>query len=874
MAFRRVQTSFTAGQLDPKLKGRIDIGQYYAGAETLRNVLVQPQGGVIRRPGLAFIDELLSTLTLLEPDSISVPNGGTDTNASDDDYATLLTTTTEIQSVNPYVVVSYDLGAAMAVDFVDVTGFRLSVGSTSGEFVVQHSPDNSAWTTLGTDTLDTDTTPISHRFAAAGVSRRYWRLARVGSTDLDVAVATISGFDLWQESATVSAAQLMPFEFSVDQHYLLVFTDRAISVYLDDVLQTVVNSPYPDAALGTINPAQSLDSVILVHEDYPPYLLQRQGADDAWQMQPITFTNYPTYRFTPVDTTPSGTLTPSATEGSITLTAGAATKEIAAVRATNPAEITVEQHGFSNGASVVIADVEQPALSANINGTRTITLIDDNTFSVPVDNSGGPERNEGTARLDSATPFTWNSTHIGQYVDGNGGRVRIQAIESGSVAKGIVVVPFYDDDTIASGDWTLMTGYESAWSATRGYPRAVAFHDERLYMGGSTELPAHVWGSGVGPDRVFDFSLGQNLDDDGMAIILPASDKGVPTVQSLFSGRHLQIFCSNQERYVPQSDSSPITPQTISTRRTSGHGIRTGLTPVEVSGATLFIQREGKALREFVFVDTEQSYGARNISLLSSPLLNSPVDIALRKATSTDEADLVIVVNADGTLAFLTTLRDQEITAWSWGDTRAGDTFLNAEADGPEVYFVVARSVNDTTRHYLERFDTDLLLDCATTGAAASSYTSADAIYTNETVSLLLDGLVQSDIEFSTNTLTFPRAAASSYELGYDFTVTIKDLPVVDQAQDGTILGREKRILEAVFEVYQTTHMVVNGQEVSFQNFGEAGVGPLDTPAPSFTGRKTLEGLLGYDKYAQLTITQNVPARLALLAMEKYLRVA
>jgi hypothetical protein len=47
-----VQTSFTSGELDPQIGARIEVSRYYSGARRLRNVLVRPQGGARRRPGL------------------------------------------------------------------------------------------------------------------------------------------------------------------------------------------------------------------------------------------------------------------------------------------------------------------------------------------------------------------------------------------------------------------------------------------------------------------------------------------------------------------------------------------------------------------------------------------------------------------------------------------------------------------------------------------------------------------------------------------------------------------------------------------------------------------------------------------------------
>lgn len=44
-------TNFTAGELSPRLRGRVDLDQYHNGCETLLNMVVMPQGGATRRPG-------------------------------------------------------------------------------------------------------------------------------------------------------------------------------------------------------------------------------------------------------------------------------------------------------------------------------------------------------------------------------------------------------------------------------------------------------------------------------------------------------------------------------------------------------------------------------------------------------------------------------------------------------------------------------------------------------------------------------------------------------------------------------------------------------------------------------------------------------
>jgi hypothetical protein len=56
--FVNIQTNFTSGEIDPLVRSRVDLEAYRNGLETARNVICQPQGGVTRRPGSKFINEL------------------------------------------------------------------------------------------------------------------------------------------------------------------------------------------------------------------------------------------------------------------------------------------------------------------------------------------------------------------------------------------------------------------------------------------------------------------------------------------------------------------------------------------------------------------------------------------------------------------------------------------------------------------------------------------------------------------------------------------------------------------------------------------------------------------------------------------------
>lgn len=54
--FSYIHTNFTAGELSPKMDGRVDFPKYFNGGQTLDNFIIYPQGGVARRSGFEYIN--------------------------------------------------------------------------------------------------------------------------------------------------------------------------------------------------------------------------------------------------------------------------------------------------------------------------------------------------------------------------------------------------------------------------------------------------------------------------------------------------------------------------------------------------------------------------------------------------------------------------------------------------------------------------------------------------------------------------------------------------------------------------------------------------------------------------------------------------
>lgn len=473
-----------------------------------------------------------------------------------------------------------------------------------------------------------------------------------------------------------------------------------------------------------------------------------------------------------------------------------------------------------------------------------------------------PDVEDGKVTL-TASASVFNSSHVDQYIDASPqGRARIVEYVSGTVVKAITEVPFFNTDAIASGDWDLETGYEDTWSATRGWPRSSVFYEGRLYFGGASSRPSTLWGSRVGD--FFNFDPGESFDDAALEATL---DTGrFNAIVDLYAGRNLQVFTTGGEFYLPQTLGDPLTPSNLAVQEQTSNGARVGIRVVNVDGATVFVQRQGKALAEFIFSDTVNGYISTKISLLSSHLLKSPSDMAVRRSTSTDEGDQLLIINGDdGTIACYTLLRSQEIIAPSEWTTDGN--FISIGVDIADTYAVVKRTINGSDVYYVELFSPDTTLDCSQFASVGSSTASVSGLsfLEGETVKVIRDGIVEPDKAVTSGSIAFDIAAEESYSVGLNFTPIAVTLPVEPRLPSGNIRGFKKRILEINSEHFESQAVTINGEQVAFRRFGN---NVLDDAVQPFTGIKRSGPLLGFVNEGKITLSQTVPLAMNVLALD------
>lgn len=408
------------------------------------------------------------------------------------------------------------------------------------------------------------------------------------------------------------------------------------------------------------------------------------------------------------------------------------------------------------------------------------------------------------------------------------------------------------------------SGAEPAISATRGWPGAITFHAGRLYLGGFKSRPASLIGSKVGD--FFNFDRGTALDDEGLYFTIDSDQ--VNAIQAMRSGRTLQVFTSGAEYAVTVNP--PITPKNFAIAEQTRRGSKRGVPVVEVDGAQIFVQRQGRALREFLFLDVEQAYRADTLSLLASHLIRDPVDMAVRKGSSRDDADHVLIVNADGGVTVMTTLRSQEVLAFTRWTTPGGSFRSVAVLDDARVYFTVERAGSIR----IERWDDDLLFDA---GVVEPNYPTSTigglAHLEGQAVAVNLDGANQDPQLVAGGAIALPRAAASNAQAGLFWQPVVETLPVAPRMPDGTRIGSSVRIARVVARVESSGQFRIAGNPVAMRRFGAAPASPLDAPPPVLSGDFRVSAIPGWKVRGQVRIDQPEAGPLTVLGLVTELRL-
>ena len=816
------QTSFASGELSPLLKGRTDLEQYYKGAQDAEGVVIVPQGGVKRRPGLEHIAEVLNPLVRQTDVNPTAPNAAAGQAAlMNDGKPDFGGVTNYSVSASPYVVAEYDF-ASYVPQFISIEGAFIrkrvtTAADISKELYLKYSSDGASWTLFKTIPVSSaaDVGGISKRYDVTGISdanNRYWRIETNLGNEADYAIY-IGEFNAHRPVGPSITPKVFEWQYAPDHNFVCVLTPYNMRIYrtphlgsTNTVYVADLPMPYtgaygsPTATMTTVRVAQTENVMLLFQEDTIPYKIVFSGTDgvDAFSSNYQNFINNPQYDYND-DQSPIP-------------------------------ETAVQKASFSGF-------VEGQQYQVSVNGvlSKDITYAGDGNADQQAATAANLARNLQDMPVFGFTGISVERTHTDEYTITMAG----ESANSYGLFSGFPTSGGTSDTIGFSLDTQGTARTENVWSYTRGWPKMGVLHQGRLWIGGTKSKPQSIIASRSG--AFFDFFSEQGEDDEGIFITIDSREQ--TNIIDINPDRGLQVFCSGAEFLV-----KGITPSTIEVIAQTQHGSY-DLEVQSIDGATLFMDRNGNTLRQYLFSFNEDAYTSNDISVLSSQLVSNPKDMAILKGTTTEDSNWLFIVNSDGNAGVLNTMRNQDINGFTRWTSPTGNSLQSCCTVEDELYVITSRVFGSSTINYLERWNFDRLLDGSVkqtvTATGSDVVVTVGSHLTGYTVGVNADGDVLPDRACTgpTGVITITAAelegfTTRSLEVGLNFNVKVKGMPI--NTNPGTRGGqntmKRKKITNINLRVYESAGIYIDGNAVPIRQFGDAQDTPLNTPFVPRTG--------------------------------------
>lgn len=255
----------------------------------------------------------------------------------------------------------------------------------------------------------------------------------------------------------------------------------------------------------------------------------------------------------------------------------------------------------------------------------------------------------------------------------------------------------------ASDTWRL-----GEWSDTTGWPRAVGFHAERLWWGGTTDSPQTIWGSRVGVFTRHSPSLNDGTVLDTDAINVTISNNTVNNIrwfQSVAEG--LMIGTQGREVLLsPATTTTGIAPGNVTVNPQSSHGSKENTMSTLVSKSVVFIQRDGRTINDYAFNFDVNGFDAQSITVIAESLFRNGIK---RIEFQQSPENVIWALTEDGTLAGMTVEKAQRVFGWhrhAIADSAAGigkleDIAVIPEPTKDQLWLVMQRNINGSTKRYI-----------------------------------------------------------------------------------------------------------------------------------------------------------------------------
>ena len=885
-----LRPSFAGGEISPRLYGRADLARYGISAEAIENYIVRPEGGLMRRHGLRFAGETKdhSKRTRLVPfvfstiqaymlefgntyirfwkdnapitsasnsiTAISKANPAVLTYSGADNYANgdrvIVTAVVGMGQVNnrEFTVANLNAGAnTFELSGVNSTAYDTYVsGGTVAKILEVVSPYADTDVEALFVTQSTDTLYLTHPSylprTLTRTSNTAWTLATVSQQkgpfaprNIDPASHIIftlgggstlapGGLVTMRSNAGIFLAGHVGSVFYVEERYL---SDNAVSPWAVDQnvggLGTQVSSNgnvYEQTAIGA---GVQTGQIAPAHTD-----------GEAWD-NPIHASNhYKRWRY---------------------LHSRWAIVEITAVSDAHTASATIRTR---------LPDGLNPA-------TKTVTgaVAGGTTGYVQITSAA-----HGFSEGDYVYQFG-----IGGTTEANGDFKIVNVFTNTYELEGVPFVNAFSSNGSARRypTWYWRFG---AFSTARGFPAAVALHEQRLIFANTLAQPFGLWASRAGD---YTNHLPGTNDDDALTYNI-AGNQADP-IRWLASSSDLILGTLAQE-YAAYGGGlgDPITPTNTRIVPQSSEGSN-AVQPVKAGGATLFCNRAGRKVFELRGSGGgDSSYGAMDLLEMAEHLTVGKT--ITRMAWAKNPASLLWALRSDGSLCSMTYRRDQEIWAWArhviTGTIESIAVIPSADGTTDQLWLSIARTINGGTKRYIE-YLAPPFEPTSGTDKDAMGYVDSGLQYNNiavpvsvvsglwhlegQTVKVVAGGAVHPDRTVSGGKITLD-ASYTNVWVGLAYTSRVRTVRIETPALGGTSQGKTKRIPRVTVRVHNAIGGKVGpSSETTMEDLVRRELnGPTDASPVMYSGDVDAYLATDYDTDGRLAIIQDEAMPLDILA--------
>ena len=626
----------------------------------------------------------------------------------------------------------------------------------------------------------------------------------------------------------------------------------------EDSTSTVIeiDNPYTQAELADVQFSNEELVEVTVHPDHPPQFTTLRTFDDI-ATGPIPFDKVPRQRFNDVKSTISvesdsgytlefnggwidgdkftfeydGWVNTLNIVGDPIIVQYPYSSDSAALLAT--LELAVSQNVVLTSATVLVvdepgADVFSIAISGTTAGrVMRLELIGTLGTGQVVDINIGSEV-EINVGLEPAWSDAFVLLHSGVYYEcvvahqaeaDNEPGVGVDFLDvwelydNGVDTPGTVSPTWFDYQWPEGNDWVIETFY-SPWG--RGWPKALAFHEQRLYLGDTRSLPTGVWGSRIG-DFAF-FSTG-SADTDPVSFSI--STTGTPAIQWMDSLQGL-VVGTTAGLYRIGSDVT-ITPSDIEIEKhnatRSAH-----IKSRSIGSAIVFVQ-----LGNFKILSTEYSRDslglvATDMTVMADTLFEEPIsDIELMLTPET----LFLGVRDDGKVNAFSFNQATQISAWNEWNTQGnfidGTSIFSVPDSEEQFYFCIERNgefliekIIYPPRKFQGRTNLEGLvyMDSYFSDTISNSnlITGIPSRFEGETVGVTVNDAFEGEFIVTGGEVSLPGIRDGYYSIGFRYTGKITTFERPDGNPSGVAFGTARRWNKLYARLVSSALPKINGQ--------------------------------------------------------------